>query len=577
MGLSIRTKIVLISSTILFIALGAATTLNSMFFAKEHTKALQSEAFAIAKTLKFQLDRLLALNIALNELVGFEEQCLDLINKHRDISYAMVVDPNGKILFHNDASQHNQVLLDSNILKGIKSQKNVLQMCSMEEDKHYDFFIPVFGSHGEHIAAVRIGFPITIISQKTRAMIAYSVGFAILFLCLGITLLITALNVWVTKPLGKLIAVIQGVRQKGTASSELVEIDSEDELGTLASAFNQMLFQIRKYNQEIKSYTQKLEIKVQERTVALEKINKRLKKDITKREQAEKELKRAYQELKRTQSQLIQSSKLASIGELASGVAHELNQPLMVIRSTAQFFQRELQKDGLSIDELLSHLNPIEKNTKRMMNIINHLRTFSRQSQLKFSRVNINKIMENCFLLIGEQIRLRNIEVKKDLASNLPEIQGDANQLEQVFLNLLTNARDAITLKAESEVAKADLKGRIKIITRIRNSTSDPEGPTPRGEFGLRNETNEESKSTINNQQSQNFVEILIRDNGGGIAAESMEKIFDPFFTTKEPGKGTGLGLSISYGIIKDHGGEIGVDETNSEGTVLKVRLPIED
>ncbi len=547
MGLSIRNKIILISSAILFIALGAATTLNSMFFAKEHTKALQSEAFAIAKTLKFQLDRLLALNIALNELVGFEEQCLEIINKHRDISYAMVVDPNGKILFHNDPSQHNQMLSDFDILKAIKSQKNVLQMCSMEEDKHYDFFIPVFGSHGEHIAVVRIGFPITLISQKTGAMIAYSVGFAIFFLCLGITLLITALNVWVTKPLGKLIAVIQGIRQKGTDSSELVEVDSEDELGTLASAFNQMIFQIRKYNKEIKSYTQKLEIKVQERTVALEKANKRLKKDITKREQAEKELKRAYQELKLTQSQLIQSSKLASIGELASGVAHELNQPLMVIRSTVQFFRRELQKDGLSIDELLSHLNPIEKNTKRMMNIINHLRTFSRQSQREFSSVDINKVIGNCFLMVGEQIRMRNIELGTDLDMDLPTIQGDANQLEQVILNLITNARDAIMPKAGDRIGNSKLTGRIEILTRMAN--------------------NDQKKG----------VEILIQDNGGGIWGEHLEKIFDPFFTTKEVGKGTGLGLSICYGIIQDHKGEIEVAETGPAGTTFRVMLPIDD
>lgn len=280
------------------------------------------------------------------------------------------------------------------------------------------------------------------------------------------------------------------------------------------------------------------------------------------------ELKEKGRELRQTQTQLIQSGKLASIGELASGVAHELNQPLMVIRGTAQLIQRSLKKDNSGAAELIKQLEPIVKNTKRMMNIINHLRTFSRQSKTEFQPVDVNRVVEDSMLMVGEQLKFRNIEVEKKLDVNLPKVKGDANQLEQVFLNLITNARDAINsiedcrLKivdcgfrsggdyTSEGIEKVESKGRLEIITRL-------------GKFS--------------SQKSKNFVEILIRDNGGGISEDKVGKIFDPFFTTKEVGKGTGLGLSISYGIIQDHEGEIEVAETGPQGTTFRIRLPIVD
>ncbi len=263
-----------------------------------------------------------------------------------------------------------------------------------------------------------------------------------------------------------------------------------------------------------------------------------LVEDITERKRAEEDLKRAYHELNTTQAQLVQSGKLASIGELAAGVAHELNQPLMVIRTSAQFIRRTLEKGKMETEQLLTLFEPVERNTKRMMNIINHLRTFSRQSQGEFSPQQINMIIENSFLMVGEQLRLHNIAVTKNLAPHLPTIRGDANQLEQVFLNLLTNARDAIEAKGGKE------PGRIDIVTCV--SSDDNTG-----------------------------VEILVKDTGTGIAADHLEKMFDPFFTSKEVGKGTGLGLSISYGIIQDHQGEIEVTATGPEGSTFRIQLPI--
>jgi len=267
-------------------------------------------------------------------------------------------------------------------------------------------------------------------------------------------------------------------------------------------------------------------------------------RDVTDRNLAEESLKKAYKELKHTQSQLVQSGKLASIGELAAGVAHELNQPLMVIRGNAQLIQRHLSKGKLKVETINKQIEPIERNTKRMMNIINHLRTFSRQSKAEYYAVNVNTVIEESFLMVGEQLRLRNIEVKKALDPGLPDIKGDTNQLEQVFLNLITNARDAITEKYDDEKPINGNTESIEIITKP-------------------------------SEADDSLIEIWIKDSGNGIQEKDQTNIFDPFYTTKEVGKGTGLGLSISYGIISDHSGQIEVAETGPQGTMFKVKLPI--
>ncbi|MDM8549802.1 ATP-binding protein [Desulfobacterales bacterium HSG2] len=290
---------------------------------------------------------------------------------------------------------------------------------------------------------------------------------------------------------------------------------------------------------------QELESKVKAKTSELSEANQSLKQEIENHKLAKDQLNQTIERLKVTQNQLIQSAKLASVGELAAGVAHELNQPLMIIRTGAQIQLRRMRKNTLDIDKVRDTLLSVEKNTKRMMNIINHLRTFSRQSAAEFAVVDINKVIRDSFLMIGEQLRLRNIEVKENLSSGLPAIRGDANQLEQVVLNLLTNARDAVESKAES-IGETDdeYHGEIVIVTGV-------------------------------SEDSEDMLEILIEDNGSGIPQDKRDQIFDPFFTTKAVGKGTGLGLSITYGIIADHEGEISIAETGSGGTTFRILLPV--
>ena len=229
------------------------------------------------------------------------------------------------------------------------------------------------------------------------------------------------------------------------------------------------------------------------------------------------------------EAQLIQTGKLSSIGELATGIAHELNQPLMIIRGYAQLINSELKES----DKYFKELTLLEKQTHRMSKIINHLQAFSRQEEPHFLPVSLNEVVENSLIMVSEHLKLKKIDVIKNLNDNLPYIYADSNQLEQVLLNLITNARDAIEEKGS-------------------------------GVIEFKTELSDDSKSVI----------VKISDTGAGISKANIENIFNPFFTTKDVGKGTGLGLSISYGIIRSHHGTIAVTSKEGEGTTFTIKLP---
>ena len=316
-----------------------------------------------------------------------------------------------------------------------------------------------------------------------------------------------------------------------------------DAILLIKSELDQLFKERETANDALRHARDGLERRVEERTRDLSVLNRKLREGIAEHKKTLEELEKANQELRETQTQLIQSAKLASIGELASGVAHELNQPLMVIRTVVQLMERNLERDDMGRGEAAAQLGLAKKSTKRMMNIIDHLRLFSRQSARDFERVNINRVIEESLLMIGEQLRVRGIGVKLELTSDLPMVMGNSNHLEQVILNILTNARDAIEECPKSE---EDLQREHVIKIKTGFSLTEP-----------------------------SLLEILIRDSGKGISSHVGQNIFDPFFTTKDVGMGTGLGLSISYGIIKDHGGEIEVAETGPEGTTFRVSIPI--
>jgi two-component system NtrC family sensor kinase len=239
-------------------------------------------------------------------------------------------------------------------------------------------------------------------------------------------------------------------------------------------------------------------------------------------------LAQSHKELGETQQQLIQSEKMASVGQLAAGVAHEINNPLGTILLYSHMILEKLESQDTRREEL----ETIAKEATRCRDIVRGLLDFARQRKLQVENVDVNRIVKEVLSLVGNQPFFGKVEVAADLDPLLPLTGGDPVQLKEVFLNILSNAGEAMPEG-----------GRVNITSRFQEGAA-------------------------------HAIEVMIRDTGNGIPPENLEKIFMPFFTTKRIGQGTGLGLAIAYGIIKMHRGAIEVKSRVGEGTTFWVKLP---
>lgn len=240
------------------------------------------------------------------------------------------------------------------------------------------------------------------------------------------------------------------------------------------------------------------------------------------------ELKERESSLKAAQDALVQSEKMAAIGTLSAGLAHEVKNPLSAVLGYAQLSKRKLDQP----EALLKNLDIIEHETKRCNEIISNLMQFSRQEKGEFVQITVNEVVSKSMTIVDHQLSLKNVRIESELADDIPQITGNANQLQQVLMNLMINAQHAI----------GDDGGTITLATFVRDES----------------------------------VTITVSDTGPGVPAEIRAKIFEPFFTTKPAGQGTGLGLSVTYGIIKDHGGEITVERADTGGAKFVIVLPLE-
>jgi PAS domain S-box-containing protein len=283
MGLTLKAKMLFISVTVLCAAMGANTFFSSILFRGAYSDALKERTFVIGETLKSELEKRLESGTPIDQVKGFEVQCRELVTRYSDISYAMVVDPNGKILFHDTPSEDHQVISDLDILMGIESQKNTSRIYSGAGETFYDFTIPVFGINGDLVGAVRVGFPTRLISQKTGSLIIRAVGSSLFFFGLGILLLITFTSFWVARPLAEMFALIRGTGQQTSDSVQPIEMDSGDELGQVTRVFEQMKHKIKESDEKIREYTRDLEMEARERTPKLRTSYERLKQYIAER------------------------------------------------------------------------------------------------------------------------------------------------------------------------------------------------------------------------------------------------------------------------------------------------------
>ncbi|MBI3448046.1 MAG: response regulator [Acidobacteria bacterium] len=348
----------------------------------------------------------------------------------------------------------------------------------------------------ETIGEVKIGFSL----EPTRLELAKlrSIFGMLTLAVIAFGLLATALLVRiVVRPIRSLVAATQRIAHGSL--DEVVEERSGDEIGDLARSFNRMTFELRKSRKELETYSADLEKQVRLRT----------------------------RELEEAQSQLVQAEKMSAVGLLVSGVAHELNNPLAGVVGYSQLLLKEDAGE-----KVRRGLEKINREAERCKKIVQNLQTFARKRTPQKEYIGVNGIVESSLELRSYQLRVDNIGVETDLDPGLPKTMGDFHQLQQVFINILVNAHQAMMERGG---------GKLKITSR----------------------------------EVDGFVRFEIRDDGPGISEENLSRIFDPFFTTKEVGQGTGLGLSICYGIIEEHHGRISARNHPEGGALFTVELPI--
>jgi two-component system NtrC family sensor kinase len=334
------------------------------------------------------------------------------------------------------------------------------------------------------------------IDITNRVILAFGV---IAVLCVVLLLVILYFSTTqIINPLHTMVLATQKIA-KGDLSHK-VNVQSKDEIGSLADSFNQMTSDLKAANEKLVDWGRTLEKKVEERT----------------------------KELREAQAHLIQTEKLASLGKLAAGVAHEINNPLGGILIYSHLLLEDTDRDS----PYYQNLEKIVKETTRCKDIVKGLLEFARPKEPEATSTNINELLDKSLSLIESQSLFQNIRVEKQYAPDLPLIVADSSQLQQVFMNIILNAADAI------------------------------QGG---GELKLRTSLGADGR----------YISIDFSDTGPGIKQEDKKKIFDPFFTTKEVGQGTGLGLAISYSIIRKHQGKIEVQSAPGKGATFSVRLPV--
>jgi two-component system, NtrC family, sensor kinase len=321
-------------------------------------------------------------------------------------------------------------------------------------------------------------------------------------IAIGVILIIIFVAIFLTgkisRPLKKLEEFAEKV-EEGDYKPDF-SIKAPREIENLAYSFNHMAKELEKEKKELERWADTLEAKVEQRSAELKKIHE----------------------------QLFRSEKLASLGKLAAGVAHEINNPLTGVLTNASLLLEDLEEGDPRRDDV----QVIVSETIRCREIVKRLLDFARQTKPQKKITNINNLINNIILLVRNQTSFRNIVIAKHLEDNLPEIMADLDQIQQVFINLIINASEAMVKG-----------GKLNIESKLDKSCE--------------------------------FIEIIFKDNGPGIPNHIKAKIFDPFFTTKE--QGTGLGLSISYGIIERHGGKINLDTKPGEGTTFTIYLPVNE
>ena len=364
-------------------------------------------------------------------------------------------------------------------------------------DWYITAYEPIRNINGDTIGILYVGMLERPYIDTTNRVIFTFVIIAVLCVILLLVILYFS-TTRIINPLQKMVLATQKIA-KGDLSHR-IEVKSRDEIGYLADSFNQMTLDLKDAEEKLIEWGKTLEKKVEERT----------------------------KELTEMQSHLIQSEKLASLGKLAAGIAHEINNPLGSILIYSNLLLEDTDKNSPHYE----NLKKIVKETSRCKDIVKGLLEFARPKEPEVSLININEILESSLAIMEKQALFQNISIKKTYESDMPKIIADSAQLQQVFMNIILNAAEAMAGN-----------GTLTLSTSLNTDRT--------------------------------LIELKFSDTGQGIKEEDKKRLFEPFFSTKEVGKGTGLGLAISYSIIQQHKGTIEVKSQVGEGSTFTVKLPV--
>ena len=366
------------------------------------------------------------------------------------------------------------------------------------EEWYVTGYDPLRNYEGRIIGMVGVGrLERSYTSIRNRVILSFFGIASIGFICiLGITYYEIGK---IMEPVSKMVAATHDIAA-GRFDQEVQSSPQHGEIALLADSFNTMLKSLRQMRADLEEWGRTLEEKVKQRS----------------------------EELGAMQARVAQSERLASLGMLSAGVAHEINNPLGAILALTALTLEDFKED----DPNRENLEEVVKQTQRCRDIVKGLLEFSRHTRVNTELADLNEILQDTLALVSKQAQFLNITVVTNYDPQLPEVMADKSELQQVVMNILINAVQAM-----------QERGAITITTR--HNTRD------------------------------NSVEVLIADTGCGMRPDQIDQIFDPFFTTKESGQGTGLGLSIAYGIITSHHGTISVESEVGKGSTFKIRLPV--
>jgi signal transduction histidine kinase len=391
----------------------------------------------------------------------------------------------------------------------------------------WSFAAPVF-IRGKMAGAFLASFPTQDLGVTLRLHRKIVYSFALLD-----ALVILGFGIWLIGrvAIGPMVRISEGAKAlAGGDYSSRVDVKGPKEIVQLAQSFNEMAA--------------------------------RIEESAAQREDHLDALEKANLDLRSAQREMIRYEKLASVGELAAGVAHEIGNPLSAILGYASILLRE-EKDP----EAVQYLEHIERETERIQRIISGLLDFSRPHETRIKPIDVNGLIESTVDLISPQKIFKEIVLERDMVPDLPVVRGDHYQLQQALINILLNGAQAM-----------GGRGRMIVGTSTRLLDRD-EGVAARRRASDRGDVDYAAMRRSGDQRSlsegDRVVTVSIIDHGPGIPEEIAERVFDPFFTTKDPGEGTGLGLSITFGIIQAHGGMLRIRNREGSGAEILVDLPV--